>query len=788
MICSNCGTENPAGAKFCTECATRLALACPSCGTANAPTAKFCAECASPLAAAAPMAAPASPVPAAPDSPVAERRLVSILFADLVGFTALADGRDPEETRELLSALLRPGSRGHRPLRRHRREVHRRRGHGGLGRADRPRGRRRAGRSAQGWSSSTRCGRSGHGLAGAGRRPDRRGRGDDRRHEPGHGRRRPRQHRVAASSRVAAPGTVLVGEATQRAASPGDRVRAGRRAGAQGQGRARRRLACRCGSSPSVGGRKHADALEAPFVGPRRRAAPAQGPVPRDDARARGRGSCRVIGPAGIGKSRLAWEFLKYLDGLVETRSGGTTAARPPTATGSAFWALGEMVRRRAGLLETDDEATTRAQGRRDARRARARRRGAALDRAGPPGPARRGRRDGQRRSSSSPPGGRSSSGSPRRRPVVLVFEDFHYADAGLHRLRRPPAGVVARRSRSTSLTLARPELLDGGPDWGAGKRSFAASIPGAAADPRRCASSWPGSSRACPKRGRRRSSPAPTGSRCTPSRRCGCSSPRAGSSLDGGVYRPVGDLTTLAVPETLTALIAAASTPSTRPTAPSSRTPRSSARASRRPGPGGGRGHRPRRRSSRGCALSSGARSWRSRRDPRSPGAGPVRASSRRSSARSPTARWPGATARPGTWPPPATSSRSARTSWRARWPATTSPPTSAPAEARRRTRWPARPGSRCAAAADRAAALGSPEQAVALPRAGARRRDRPGRAGGAPGAARRGGRPRQPLRPGRRRVPPRRRAAPRARRPRGRRAGHRGAGAGEPRRAAPH
>ena len=43
--------------------------------------------------------------PLVPDAhaPVAERRLVSILFADLVGFTTLAEGRDAEDTRELLS-------------------------------------------------------------------------------------------------------------------------------------------------------------------------------------------------------------------------------------------------------------------------------------------------------------------------------------------------------------------------------------------------------------------------------------------------------------------------------------------------------------------------------------------------------------------------------------------------------------------------------------------------------------------------------------------------------------
>src|ERR1019366_6302056 len=56
--------------------------------------------------------------------------------------------------------------------------------------------------------------------------------------------------------------------------------------------------------------------------------------------------------------------------------------------------------------------------------------------------------------------------------PVVMVFEDFHYADSGLldfvdHLLewsRNVPIFVV---------TLSRPELLEKRPDWGAGKRSF---------------------------------------------------------------------------------------------------------------------------------------------------------------------------------------------------------------------------------------------------------------------------------------------------------------------------
>jgi hypothetical protein len=104
VICSNCGAENPAGAKFCNECATPLAVTCPNCGTANAPSAKFCSECATPLSAGAPVpSVAASPARASVPAPVAERRLVSILFADLVGFTTLSDGRDPEEARDLLS-------------------------------------------------------------------------------------------------------------------------------------------------------------------------------------------------------------------------------------------------------------------------------------------------------------------------------------------------------------------------------------------------------------------------------------------------------------------------------------------------------------------------------------------------------------------------------------------------------------------------------------------------------------------------------------------------------------
>ena len=100
MNCSNCGAENEAGRKFCTECGARIGATCPACGAPSIPDAKFCGECGTALAS----AARTGQVDRAPArTPIAERRVVSILFADLVGFTSLAEGRDAEDTRELLS-------------------------------------------------------------------------------------------------------------------------------------------------------------------------------------------------------------------------------------------------------------------------------------------------------------------------------------------------------------------------------------------------------------------------------------------------------------------------------------------------------------------------------------------------------------------------------------------------------------------------------------------------------------------------------------------------------------
>src|SRR5262245_23102859 len=101
-LCASCGRENRDGRKFCVGCGNSLAieLICPSCGAPYEPDERFCGDCGTALTG---TPAPVATAVAPPEAVVAERRLVSVLFADLVGFTTLSESRDPEEVRELLS-------------------------------------------------------------------------------------------------------------------------------------------------------------------------------------------------------------------------------------------------------------------------------------------------------------------------------------------------------------------------------------------------------------------------------------------------------------------------------------------------------------------------------------------------------------------------------------------------------------------------------------------------------------------------------------------------------------
>jgi class 3 adenylate cyclase/tetratricopeptide (TPR) repeat protein len=398
---------------------------------------------------------------------VSERRLVTVLFADLVGFTTLAESRDAEAVRDLLSRYFEQCQ-----------EVIGR--YGGtvekfIGDAvmavwgapiahddDAERAVRAAldlvdGVRALGPGIQARAGvLTGEAAVTVGATNQGLVAGDI----------------VNTASRlqsVAAPGTVLVGEQTEQAANSaiafepaGDQVLKGKIAPVAAF-RAIRIVAER-------GGRGRTDQLEAPFVG-------------RDDeyrllrdvilatARDKRPRLVSITGVPGVGKSRMARELTKYIDGLVDTIYWH--AGRSPAyGEGVTFWALGEMVRGRIGLVEGDDEAATRA--------------------AVTSGVARWVADETERRWIEHALlvllGFEGSGGAAREElfsawrtfferiaasgPVVLLFEDLHWADAGLldfiDHLLDWSSGVPL-----TVVTLARPELLERRPGWGTGTRTF---------------------------------------------------------------------------------------------------------------------------------------------------------------------------------------------------------------------------------------------------------------------------------------------------------------------------
>jgi class 3 adenylate cyclase/tetratricopeptide (TPR) repeat protein len=551
-ICSNCGTDNKPERKFCVNCATVLAVACPNCGGPTDVGDRFCGTCAAPLGSQAGPPAPRAvtadrtPIPAA--APVAERRVVSILFADLVGFTTFAEGRDAEDVRETLTRYFDLA-----------RDVIGR--YGGtvekfigdavmavwgapVAREDDPERAVRAGLElvdavrTLGPSIEARAGvLTGEAAVTLGAVGQGMVAGD----------------LVNTASRlqsVAPSGAVLVGEATQRAASKaivfeaaGEQVLKGKASPVPAW------HAIRVVSER--GGRNRSDALEAPFVG---RADELR--LLKDLFHATGREKrtrlVSVIGPAGIGKTRLAWEFLKYVDGVLET-VWWHEGRSPAYGDGITFWALGEMVRGRCGLLETDDEPTTRAKI-------------AETLATHIPDPEEQRWIEGALLALlgvESRVGSEQLFGAWRTfferlaatAPVVMVFEDHHFADSGLldfvdHLLewsRNVPIYVV---------TLARPELLEKRPDWGVGKRAFNSLYlePLSEAAMRELlAGLVPGLPQVAVRAIVSRADGIPL--YAVETVRMLLADGRL--ALEDGAYHPVGDLTTLAVPETLTALIA---------------------------------------------------------------------------------------------------------------------------------------------------------------------------------------------------------------------------------------
>jgi class 3 adenylate cyclase/tetratricopeptide (TPR) repeat protein len=354
VVCASCGAENPPGHRFCGQCGSALATTCPACGHEARPGERFCGACGTPLDGAAADAEPAPP------APVAERRLVSVLFADLVGFTSLSESRDPEEVRELLSRYFdacrrlvelyggvvekfigdavmavwgTPVAQEDDAERAVRTALDLVAAVSALGdEVGAPELRARAGVLTG--EAAVNVGAVGEGMVA----------GD----------------LVNTASRIQAaaePGSVLVGDATRRASEAavvfedaGTHTLKGKTEPVR-LWRAVRVTAARGGALRSEG-------LEAPFVGRQRelRLVKELYHAAAEQSRAQ---LVQISGIAGIGKSRLAWEFEKYLDGIDELvwwHRGRCLAY----GEGVAYWALAEMVRTRAGILEGEDTESAR--------------------------------------------------------------------------------------------------------------------------------------------------------------------------------------------------------------------------------------------------------------------------------------------------------------------------------------------------------------------------------------------------------------------------------------------
>src|ERR1700730_14865306 len=125
MRCASCRTENSSDRRFCAECGCALPLPCRQCGFLNQPNVKFCGGCGAAMATAASQPHLPSPplngppgfggrragtallsAPISGRSVLGERRQVTVLFAELSGFTRLSSVLDPEETHGLLNSYF----------------------------------------------------------------------------------------------------------------------------------------------------------------------------------------------------------------------------------------------------------------------------------------------------------------------------------------------------------------------------------------------------------------------------------------------------------------------------------------------------------------------------------------------------------------------------------------------------------------------------------------------------------------------------------------------------------
>ena len=357
IACATCGAQTPANARFCIHCGVPVSETCPSCGHPLVAGARFCGECGTSVGAAA--SGPTATGAQAP-APVSERRLVSVLFADLVGFTTLSEHRDPEEVRELLSQYF---ERCRALIERYGGTVEKFIGDAVMAVWGTPVAREddaeRAVRAALALtgavtalgeelgmselrvragvltgSAAVEVGAKGEGMV----------LGDT----------------VNTASRlqsIAAPGTVLVDDITRRASEAAIAYDDGGTHQVKGREQPVRAWTALRVVAGARGARRSAG-LEAPFVGRDREL---QTIIEASEASAVERRArlVAVVGEAGSGKSRLLWEYFKYLDGIEESRYWHQGRCLS-YGEGVAYWALAEMIRARAGIGEEESPASAR--------------------------------------------------------------------------------------------------------------------------------------------------------------------------------------------------------------------------------------------------------------------------------------------------------------------------------------------------------------------------------------------------------------------------------------------
>ncbi len=120
MKCPKCQTENPENKKFCRKCGAMLSLTCPKCGSGILPDDYFCGDCAYDLREAkeAPPVDYSEPQSYTPkfladkilttrSSIEGERKLVTVLFADVANYTSIAEKLDPEEIHQIMDGCFK---------------------------------------------------------------------------------------------------------------------------------------------------------------------------------------------------------------------------------------------------------------------------------------------------------------------------------------------------------------------------------------------------------------------------------------------------------------------------------------------------------------------------------------------------------------------------------------------------------------------------------------------------------------------------------------------------------